>query len=103
MGNVCGNNKNSAEEDINNRRKQMKNEMKLLLLGSGESGKSTFFKQIKILYDNGYDEDEVQHYKSSIYANVIQTIKILSEVCFKNNIEFKDPENKVTIHFEYLT
>lgn len=50
---------------------------KLLLLGSGESGKSTIFKQIKLLFQTGFDEAELRRYTSVIHANVYQTIKIL--------------------------
>lgn len=50
---------------------------RLLLLGAGESGKSTIFKQIKLLFQTGFDESELRRYTSVIYANVYQTIKIL--------------------------
>ncbi|KAG0452818.1 hypothetical protein HPP92_025482 [Vanilla planifolia] len=49
----------------------------LLLLGAGESGKSTIFKQIKILFQTGFDEMELRSYKPVICANVFQTIKML--------------------------
>ncbi|OQU93135.1 hypothetical protein SORBI_3001G484200 [Sorghum bicolor] len=52
---------------------------KLLLLGAGESGKSTIFKQIKLLFQTGFDEAELKSYTSVIHANVYQTIKILYE------------------------
>ncbi|XP_072998246.1 guanine nucleotide-binding protein alpha-1 subunit isoform X1 [Typha latifolia] len=50
---------------------------KLLLLGAGESGKSTIFKQIKLLFQTGFDEAELRSYTPVIHANVYQTIKIL--------------------------
>ncbi|KAG8085204.1 hypothetical protein GUJ93_ZPchr0010g7920 [Zizania palustris] len=52
---------------------------KLLLLGAGESGKSTIFKQIKLLFQTGFDETELKSYISVIHANVYQTIKILHD------------------------
>ncbi|OAY66708.1 Guanine nucleotide-binding protein alpha-2 subunit, partial [Ananas comosus] len=45
--------------------------------GAGESGKSTIFKQIKLLFQNGFDAAELRSYTSVIHANVYQTIKIL--------------------------
>ncbi|XP_058188033.1 guanine nucleotide-binding protein alpha-1 subunit isoform X2 [Rhododendron vialii] len=50
---------------------------KLLLLGAGESGKSTIFKQIKLLFQTGFDEAELKSYITVIHANVYQTIKLL--------------------------
>lgn len=50
---------------------------KLLLLGAGESGKSTIFKQIKLLFQTGFDETELRSYTPVIYANVYQAIKVL--------------------------
>ncbi|KAK6462255.1 guanine nucleotide binding protein, alpha subunit [Scheffersomyces coipomensis] len=51
------------------------NEIKILLLGSGESGKSTVVKQMKILHQNGYSKSELQEYKPFVYKNILDCIK----------------------------
>lgn len=56
--------------------KAEKHIQKLLLLGAGESGKSTIFKQIKLLFQTGFDEAELKSYLPVIHANVYQTIKV---------------------------
>ncbi|KAL4336317.1 hypothetical protein GQ457_07G039230 [Hibiscus cannabinus] len=65
------------ERRIDQERKAEKHIQKLLLLGAGESGKSTIFKQIKLLFQTGFDEEELKSYISVIHANIYQTIKIL--------------------------
>ena len=84
----------AANTDLKNRQKEMSREIKLLLLGSGESGKSTVFKQVKILYNEGYTQDDILLYKASIYANIITTIKALAESCVNDGIPFENPENE---------
>ncbi|KAG4962639.1 hypothetical protein JHK82_039330 [Glycine max] len=59
--------------------KAEKHIQKLLLLGAGESGKSTIFKQIKLLFQTGFDEAELKSYLPVIHANVYQTIKLLHD------------------------
>mmetsp|Transcript_14553 Transcript_14553/g.57160 ORF Transcript_14553/g.57160 Transcript_14553/m.57160 type:complete len:359 (+) Transcript_14553:298-1374(+) len=83
MGNLCGGGnpyKGSKEEqDINNRiekqlrqqRKELETEIKMLLLGAGESGKSTIAKQMKIIFMDGFSKQELMNYRSVIYNNVI--------------------------------
>lgn len=44
---------------------------KLLLLGPGESGKSTFFKQLAFGFGNGYNDQERLGFVSTIRSNVI--------------------------------
>lgn len=50
-------------------------EVKVLLLGSGESGKSTIVKQMKILHENGYSQEELLEYKPFVYKNILDCIK----------------------------
>ena len=50
--------------------------IKLLLLGAGESGKSTIFKQMKILFGVVSDEEKRQ-ITPVVYNNTISSMKIL--------------------------
>ena len=53
---------------------------KLLLLGAGESGKSTLFKQALALYAKGFEKkDERMSYKPVICNNILSSIKTLCE------------------------
>ncbi len=57
---------------------------KLLLLGAGESGKSTLFKQMISIYGKGFPEPERAGYTNIIYNNIITSMKTLckqSHVC----------------------
>ena len=40
--------------------------IKSLIKGTGESGKSTFLKQMKILFLNGFKEQELDNYREMI-------------------------------------
>ncbi|KAJ8951952.1 hypothetical protein NQ318_013622 [Aromia moschata] len=44
-------------------------EVKLLLLGAGESGKSTIVKQMKIIHELGYSKEEYEQYRPVVYSN----------------------------------
>lgn len=45
---------------------------KVLLLGAGESGKSTVLQQLRILHQNGFTEKERISYRPSIYGNLLE-------------------------------
>ena len=53
---------------------------KLLLLGAGESGKSTLFKQMQVLHGGGYSDEERRSFLWIIHRNVIDAMKILIEM-----------------------
>lgn len=57
--------------------KQEDEKIKLLLLGAGESGKSTIFKQMKVIYGDKYSDAERKQQLPTIYSNILQAIKIL--------------------------
>eukprot|EP00457_Paulinella_chromatophora_P009419 gb/GEZN01009486.1/.p1 GENE.gb/GEZN01009486.1/~~gb/GEZN01009486.1/.p1 ORF type:complete len:362 (-),score=47.58 gb/GEZN01009486.1/:149-1234(-) len=50
---------------------------KLLLLGAGESGKSTIFKQMKGIYGGGWSEKDCTPYTATVYSNVVTSIQTL--------------------------
>lgn len=51
---------------------------KLLLLGAGESGKSTLFKQMNAIYgSNPFPDSEREGFKAIIFQNIIDSMKIL--------------------------
>ena len=43
----------------------------MLLLGTGESGKTTFVKQMKILYSGGFTDEEKAGYRVDIINNLV--------------------------------
>lgn len=51
---------------------------KLLLLGAGESGKSTIFKQIIGLYGKGWNANDRKKFKDAIYGNISKEISNFS-------------------------
>ena len=63
--------------------------------GSGESGKSTVFKQMKILGAGGYTQEELKDFRPIIASNCITQIQVLISAMDLLDIEFADPANKV--------
>ena len=60
------------------------------MLGSGSSGKSTLFQQLKCIYSTGFEPDEIDACKYQIRSNVVQCmIKLLQ--CTKQFHE-EDPD-----------
>jgi len=82
-------------KDIEQEKKKADNELKLLLLGAGESGKTTISKQMKILHLDGFPKEERLSYKSLIYSNVITSIRALITAAKEMGIALTQ-ENSVT-------
>jgi len=65
-----------------------KHTYKMLLLGAGESGKSTFIKQLRLIHLNGFNDEEKIEYKNIIFANILYSIQQFISACRKNNVPF---------------
>ncbi|XP_071960389.1 guanine nucleotide-binding protein subunit alpha-12-like [Antedon mediterranea] len=72
----------------------LRREVKILLLGAGESGKSTFLKQMKIIHGVNFRDEEVREYRTIIYTNIVKGMKVLVDARDKLNIPWQYPENK---------
>ncbi|KAI9628076.1 hypothetical protein H4Q26_018224 [Puccinia striiformis f. sp. tritici PST-130] len=84
----CGPSKPAEDRDASHRsaaidaqlrkdRSNARKEIKILLLGAGESGKSTLVKQMKCLWDQPYTQSERESYREVIFANTITSIQVV--------------------------
>jgi GTPase SAR1 family protein len=68
--------------------------IKLLLLGTGESGKSTIFKQMQILYEtHGFTEYEKNTYRHVVRRNVTESMQTLIQGLDKFSIRLTHPKS----------
>jgi len=58
-------------------RKNIRRTVKLLLLGAGDSGKSTIAKQMKIIHLDGFTEEERAGFKTTIANNILTAMRTL--------------------------
>eukprot|EP00834_Sanchytrium_tribonematis_P001082 NODE_23_length_42016_cov_0.755803.p20 type:complete len:212 gc:universal NODE_23_length_42016_cov_0.755803:9273-8638(-) len=77
--NVARQKNSQIEEGLKKDAENLKKEAKILLLGSGESGKSTIVRQMKIMHMNGYSKQECLAFKASIYMNIFTGIMLLND------------------------
>ncbi|TMS18915.1 Guanine nucleotide-binding protein G(t) subunit alpha [Larimichthys crocea] len=62
--------------------------VKLLLLGAGESGKSTIVKQMKIIHQDGYSLEESLEFIVIIYSNTLQSMMAIVKAMNTLNIGY---------------
>ena len=65
-------------------------DMKILLLGGGGVGKSTIFKQMRLMYCGGFSDDDRKWAKGNIYENVLEVITDLDRLSENLDIELDD-------------
>ncbi|XP_068562837.1 guanine nucleotide-binding protein subunit alpha-14-like [Cebidichthys violaceus] len=68
-------------------------ELKLLLLGTGESGKSTFIKQMRIIHGAGYSEADRKGFARLVFQNIITAIQALIDAMKTLRIDYIDDQN----------
>lgn len=69
-------------------------------LGSGESGKSTIVKQMKIIHQNGYSVEELALYRLTVYKNLLDCAKAL--IGAYRYLELEPSSPKVKDYISYL-
>ena len=83
------------EKSLRAAKKENEFTIKLLLLGAGESGKSTFAKQMKILFMEGYNQKELAFHKDIVHSNVVHGMRSIILEARKRGIDFAE-ENEVS-------
>jgi len=67
--------------------------------GAGESGKSTIVKQMKIIHELGYSQEECEQYRPVVYSNTIQSLMAIIRAMGQLRIDFAEPSKAVSIIF----
>jgi len=73
-------------------KEMQKHQVKLLLLGAGESGKSTIAKQMKIIHLNGFTDEERADFKPVIWGNIVGSMLVLVEASQNLSIPLQETE-----------
>jgi len=83
------------QKELNDARRKDSAVKKLLFLGSGGSGKSTLFKQLRSLHGAGYGDKDRLQFKDHIYAQIVEQMKLCIE-CINdaNEEDYGDEDQK---------
>ncbi|KAM3587246.1 hypothetical protein VKS41_002282 [Umbelopsis sp. WA50703] len=77
--------------------KKAKTEVKLLLLGAGESGKSTVLKQMRLIHAAGFSASEKEAYRIVIFDNIVSSMQTMLEAMDILKIEMENQNNMAHI------
>lgn len=88
------------EEQLKKAKSEQRNEIKMLLLGAGESGKSTILKQMKLIHEGGYSRDERESFKEIIFSNTVQSMRVILEAM--ESLELPLSDTKAEYHVQTI-
>ncbi|KAL7919727.1 guanine nucleotide binding protein, alpha subunit [Trichoderma austrokoningii] len=90
----------AIDKELDEDSKRLRKECKILLLGSGESGKSTIVKQMKIIHLKGYSEEELYNYRPTVFKNLVECAKAVITAMQQFSIDLEQDENRA--HADFL-
>lgn len=66
-------------------------------IGTGESGKSTFIKQMRIIHGSGYNDEDKRSFTKLVYQNIFTSMQAMIRATDNLKIQYKYEQNKVRI------
>ncbi|CAG2214483.1 GNAQ [Mytilus edulis] len=82
------------EKQLRKDKRDARRELKLLLLGTGESGKSTFIKQMRIIHGAGYSDDDKRGFIKIVYQNIFMAMHAMIRAMDTLKIAYHNPDNE---------
>ncbi|XP_056614122.1 guanine nucleotide-binding protein subunit alpha-11-like isoform X1 [Triplophysa dalaica] len=86
---------NEIKRVLAEQKKRERREIKILLLGTGESGKTTFIKQMRIIHGKGFSEEDRRAYAKLVFQNIFTAMKALTGAMTTLKIPYGNPQNEV--------
>ena len=72
--------------------------------GTGESGKSTFIKQMRIIHGAGYSEEDKRGFIKLVFQNIFMAMQSMIRAMDLLKIQYEDPSSAVRKEFiEYIS
>lgn len=80
------------EAQLKKEKKELQHTVKILVLGAGESGKSTLVKQMKVIHGDGYSDMELKDMGVSILENIRDSLCNMTNAMDTLGIEYENKE-----------
>ncbi|KAG5436866.1 hypothetical protein PCANB_001619 [Pneumocystis canis] len=61
---------------------------------AGESGKTTILKQMRLIHMSGFTQEEREYYRTIVFSNMLQSMRLIIEAMEEFDICFDRPENE---------
>lgn len=90
----------NIDKELEKQRLAEEKKIKLLLLGAGESGKSTIFKQMRILYGKPRNDDDLRLYGVVARSNTVVAIRKLAGLLKALELEGELEEESKDVYAE---
>lgn len=104
----CTNSKESAankastviDKELRHEKAELNREVKILILGAGESGKSTIIKQMKLINDTGFSDEDRENYIGVIRCTSVTAMRAIVEAM--DRLEIKLANSELESDKEYI-
>jgi guanine nucleotide-binding protein subunit alpha len=70
--------------------RKLSREVKILLLGAGESGKTTVLKQMRLIHAAGFSIQERQHWRTVVFQNLLVSMRTMLEAMELLEVELRE-------------
>ncbi|XP_076260397.1 G protein alpha q subunit isoform X3 [Rhynchophorus ferrugineus] len=81
------------EKQLRRDKRDARRELKLLLLGTGESGKSTFIKQMRIIHGAGYSDEDKRGFIKLVFQNIFMAMQSMIKAMDLLKIQYAEPSS----------
>jgi signal recognition particle receptor subunit beta len=69
--------------------------LRIIITGTGESGKSTFIKQMRIIHGSGYSDEDKKSFEKLIYQNIFMAMQSMIKAMETLAIAYGSPDTAV--------
>ncbi len=84
------------ERQLKKDKRDARRELKLLLLGTGESGKSTFIKQMRIIHGAGYSDEDKRGFIKLVFQNIFMAMQSMIRAMELLKIQYAESDSSVS-------